>query len=69
MTTHNMSLSLKLNCPDCFTRIYMQSHPMVRSQKPKKRKSPSNKKQPILYKDDEIIESFVVEYLLLSDVV
>ena len=64
-----MSLSLKLTCPDCFTRLYMQSHPMVRSQKPKKRKSPSTKKQPLKYDDDKIIDSFVVEYLLLSDVV
>ena len=64
-----MSLSLKLTCPDCFTRLYMQSHPMVRSQKPKKRKSPCTKKQPLTYDDDKIIDSFVVEYLLLSDVV
>ena len=56
------------NLEDCFIRLYMNSHPMVRSQKPKKRKSPPSKKTPFHSRDKDIIDSFIVEHMLLSDV-
>ena len=56
------------NLEDCFIRLYMNSHPMVRSQKPKKRNYTTPIKNSPHYKDNDIIDSFVVEYMLLSDV-
>ena len=47
------------NLTDCFTRLYMNSHPMVRSQKPKKRKSPPSTKTTFQSKDHEMIELFL----------
>ena len=49
------------NLTDCYTRLYMNSHPMVRSQKPKKRKSPPSTKTIFQYKDHEMIELFTDE--------
>ena len=62
---YRMNLARKTNTfdnlTDCITRLYMNSHPMVRSLKPKKRNSPPSTKPKFLYKDHEMIELFLDE--------